>query len=76
MSDTPHTCPVCKGNGMVPNGFYNQTTGAWATSSITPDQCRSCLGSGIIWSSSPEQIPYHSYPPFHQIEKQGRIENE
>ena len=32
----PHRCPVCNGNGLVPNGFYMQTSGHWSTSSITP----------------------------------------
>lgn len=45
----PHRCPVCNGNGLVPNGFYMQTSGHWSTSSITPEQCRSCNGTGIVW---------------------------
>lgn len=46
---TPHKCPVCNGNGLVPNGFYLQTSGNWSSSSITPEACRSCNGTGIIW---------------------------
>jgi DnaJ-class molecular chaperone len=45
----PHLCPVCNGNGLVPNGFYMQTSGYWSTSSITPETCRSCNGTGIVW---------------------------
>lgn len=45
----PHRCPVCNGNGLVPNGFYMQTSGHWSTSSITPETCRSCSGTGIVW---------------------------
>ena len=45
----PHRCPVCNGNGLVPNGFYTQTSGHWSTSSITPETCRSCNGTGIVW---------------------------
>ena len=45
----PHRCPVCNGNGLVPNGFYTQTSGHWSTSSITPEKCRSCNGTGIVW---------------------------
>lgn len=45
----PYKCPVCNGNGIVPNGFYHQTTGEWSTSSIEPETCQSCKGSGIVW---------------------------
>ncbi len=46
----PHRCPVCNGNGLVSNGFYMQTSGHWSTSSITHETCRSCNGTGIVWS--------------------------
>ena len=42
-------CPVCNGNGLVPNGFYNQVSGAWPTTNASPEQCRGCNGSGIVW---------------------------
>lgn len=45
----PHQCPVCGGNGFVANGFYNQVGGEWSTSDATPEKCRSCDGSGIVW---------------------------
>lgn len=45
----PHCCPVCSGKGVVPNGFYNSTDTSWSTSSITPDQCKPCKGTGIVW---------------------------
>ena len=45
----PFICPVCNGNGLVPNGFYNQVGGEWSTTSVTPEQCRSCQGTGIVW---------------------------
>lgn len=50
-SPLPHRCPVCNGNGLVPNGFYMQTSGDWSTSSITPETCRSCSGTGIVWAN-------------------------
>ena len=46
----PHVCPVCNGTGEVPSGFYNQTSGTWTTSDNTTEQCRTCNGSGIVWS--------------------------
>ena len=49
-------CPVCGGNGIVPNGFYTQTTGQWATSDVTPDKCRTCQGTGIV-EPKPEYTP-------------------
>jgi len=44
-------CPVCGGNGLVPNGFYSQTSGCWTTASISPEVCRSCNGTGVIFAS-------------------------
>ena len=44
-------CPVCGGNGLVPCGFYNQTSGHWGTTSITPETCRSCNGTGVVFAT-------------------------
>jgi len=41
-------CPICNGNGLVPNGFYAQTSGRWSTSSTSAEQCQSCNGCGYI----------------------------
>jgi len=46
---TPHRCPVCGGTGLVPAGFYSQTSGQWTTTYITPEICRTCGGNGIVW---------------------------
>jgi len=46
---TPHRCPICNGNGLVPNGFYNQTSGMWCTTDTAPECCKSCNGKGIVW---------------------------
>jgi DnaJ-class molecular chaperone len=45
----PHKCPICQGVGVVPNGFYNQYSAQWSSSSATPETCRTCNGTGIIW---------------------------
>ena len=45
----PFTCPVCGGNGMVPNGFYRQTSGQWSSGDLSNETCRSCSGSGVVW---------------------------
>ena len=45
----PHRCPVCGGNGLVPNGYYDQTSGQWSTTATTPKTCRSCEGTGVVW---------------------------
>jgi len=52
----PFVCPVCRGNGLVPNGFYDQVGGQWSTTSITPEICRSCDGTGIVWNEENELI--------------------
>ena len=45
----PFRCPVCRGNGLVPNGFYTQTSGTWSTTSLGPEKCHSCSGKGVVW---------------------------
>jgi len=46
-----HTCPVCFGRGFVPNGFYSSIgTDRWLSTSIIPEECRSCNGTGIIFT--------------------------
>lgn len=45
----PFRCPVCGGNGLVPDGFYNITTGQWtAPTYVLSINCRSCNGTGIV----------------------------
>jgi DnaJ-class molecular chaperone len=43
-------CPVCGGNGIVPNGFYTQLSGpyGWTTTSSMPETCKGCNGSGWV----------------------------
>jgi len=50
-SEIAQRCPVCGGNGMVPNGFYNTVTGIGSTTSIVPETCRSCNGTGVIFAA-------------------------
>ncbi len=45
----PYRCPVCNGNGMVPNGFYSSTTGQWGSTATSAEECRSCRGTGVVW---------------------------
>ena len=47
----PYRCPVCDGRGTVPAGFYDGDNGCGTatTSSITPETCRTCHGTGIVW---------------------------
>lgn len=49
-----HRCPVCNGAMTVPSGFYLGLTPV----SLEREPCRSCNGTGIIWSE--DVIP--SYP--------------
>lgn len=50
-------CPVCGGNGLVPNGFYNQTSGQWTSCSTLPEKCRTCNGAGVIILPYPKLQP-------------------
>lgn len=45
---TPHCCPVCGGRGTVQPGFYSPF-GLMGNLDITPEPCRSCNGSGVLW---------------------------
>ncbi len=45
----PYTCPICGGNGLVQNEFYNQTGGCWSTATLSLETCRTCNGRGIVW---------------------------
>jgi hypothetical protein len=49
QSKQPFCCPVCGGNGLVPNGFYLQVGKTWSSSDATPEKCKSCHGTGIVW---------------------------
>ena len=51
----PYRCVVCNGNGKVPNGFYSQTSGTWASASTEPEMCRTCSGTGVIWHVAEHQ---------------------
>jgi len=44
----PHCCPVCNGQGIVPNGFYMYPQREYASTSTAPETCRSCGGKGYI----------------------------
>lgn len=46
----PFTCPVCMGRGFVSGGFYSSTGNSWVTTTTAPDTCRSCNGTGVVWS--------------------------
>lgn len=47
---TPHTCPICGGNGIVPNGFYSSLNETYTVISTAPEKCKSCNGTGIVWN--------------------------
>ena len=45
----PYRCPICNGKGIVPNGFYLGVASTWSGTSVAPETCRACGGSGIVW---------------------------
>ena len=45
----PYVCPVCRGTGLVKNGFY--ALGGTA-STLGCEPCRSCNGTGVIWDDA------------------------
>lgn len=46
-----YTCPVCRGRGSVPYGFYSSQTydGSSVTDSTSTVVCKSCNGRGIVF---------------------------
>ncbi len=45
-------CPVCNGRGIVPHGFYKYSSGQeFVSTGTSPEQCRTCIGVGIIQES-------------------------
>ena len=62
-------CPVCLGNGLVPNGFYSTTRHeydalVWVSGTTEFEKCHSCRGRGYI------KIPSESYS---NLSKGGEI---
>jgi len=49
FDSVPYTCPVCFGRGIVDNGFYNCIGQYGISTSTSPETCRSCGGTGIVW---------------------------
>jgi hypothetical protein len=45
----PYRCPVCSGRGLVVAGFYDGQVISIGTL-LPQEPCRSCLGTGSIWS--------------------------
>ena len=46
-------CPVCLGNGLVPDGFYGTTRQEdgcllWTSGDANSEICRSCDGKGYV----------------------------
>ena len=46
----PFGCPVCGGRGFGVSGFYSLIGNTWVTTSTIPETCRSCQGTGVVWS--------------------------
>lgn len=52
VEQIPHRCPVCEGKGLVPDWFYLvQIGGTPISSGVGNVPCRSCQGTGIVWST-------------------------
>lgn len=60
----PHKCPVCNGTGIVSSDFYKIGTSYIGSTSNITEPCRSCNGSGIIYT-------YETYPVYPQPKSPG-----
>jgi hypothetical protein len=68
---TAELCPVCKGRGQVPAGFY-QGFGSLKQRCISPgllpDVCRGCGGTGVVFDYRPRPLGDPPPPsPYGQI---------
>jgi hypothetical protein len=45
----PHVCPICRGIGKVPRGYYCRSLSDTFVSTGGEEECRSCKGTGIVW---------------------------
>lgn len=50
---TVQLCPVCKGCGLVPPGFYSPSVQPETTAVPMRECCRACGGRGVIQDSVP-----------------------
>lgn len=59
---TPFKCPVCNGQRRVPRGFYDAIgVDNWTTSDVTPETCRTCNGSGIVWGEDITEVDFEDF---------------
>ena len=50
FDSSPHTCPVCKGKGRMPSGFFGAVgVDTWSSGIAEPDICQPCKGTGLVW---------------------------
>jgi hypothetical protein len=49
--ERPFLCPVCRGSGLVPPGFYDLASTAGYSTTTVPmrETCRACDGQGVVW---------------------------
>jgi hypothetical protein len=69
----PFRCPVCGGNGLVAGSFYIKSGETWTAANST-ETCRSCNGTGIVWSDG-LGIDNVCIPSIFSPEKQGTTGN-
>lgn len=58
-TSTPHRCPVCLGARQVSPALYGQTAGT-GTGLV---DCRTCNGTGVVWSIEVTLPPPAPDPP-------------
>ena len=56
-------CPICKGVGSVPKGFYDGHVHPWVNGAPEREVCRACNGKGILYC--PDPTPIYPEPPYH-----------
>lgn len=55
----PYRCPICDGATKVQTRLYQE---AWEVVSLELVACRSCIGTGVVWSPDDHSVPLFSVP--------------
>lgn len=48
----PWLCPVCRGRGFMPVGFYDPLDVPSGSTTTANPSCKACDATGVVWAAS------------------------